>query len=70
MISERDLFVRTTDSHPCDERWTSWPAIQESAVVGGNVLLFEIFPSVGNLFLTLAEMVQVIYVVYIHKCAA
>lgn len=59
-ITETDLLVRTSQDQACDERWTSWPTIHESAVASGNVLLFRVFASIGNLFIALEHMMQVI----------
>ena len=52
-------LVRRSQSQACDDRWTPWPAIQKSAVASGNVLLYRIFPSIGNLFLVLEQLMQV-----------
>ncbi|CAM9205438.1 unnamed protein product [Ectocarpus sp. 12 AP-2014] len=53
-----DPFVRTTDDD-CDAVWASWPAVQETAITEGSVLVFDIFPSVGNLFVALHSIVKV-----------
>lgn len=58
-MPKTDQFMRDDEDQACDERWTSWPAMHESALAGDNVLVYQIFPAVGNLFLTLTEMVQV-----------
>lgn len=62
LIDETDQFVRTSQGQACDERWASWPATQAAGVASGNVLRFRIFPAIGNLFLTLGQMMQVIIV--------
>eukprot|EP00752_Nemacystus_decipiens_P012206 g10821.t1 len=59
LTEENNPLVRTSQGQECDERWTSWPAVQASALATGNILLFQIFPSIGNLFLTLETMMQV-----------
>ncbi|CAM9261505.1 unnamed protein product [Ectocarpus sp. 13 AM-2016] len=52
-----DFFVRTTDDD-CDAIWTSWPAVQETAIARGTVLVFDVFPSIGNLFITLHRIIK------------
>ena len=64
-------LVRRPEGQACDERWTPWPAIQKSAVASGNVLLFRIFPSIGNLFLVLEQLMQVRFLFVVgpfHTC--
>lgn len=51
-------LVNAPDS-TCDEMWTSWPDIQEKGLVGKNVLVINIFPSVGNLFIVLEAAISV-----------
>lgn len=51
-------FVHTTEED-CDPTWMSWPAVQEAAIAGGTMLVFDIFASVGNLFITLRGIIQV-----------
>lgn len=53
-----DRFVHTTEDD-CDPMWTSWPAVQEAAIASGTVLVFDIFSSVGNLFITLHCIIKV-----------
>lgn len=53
---ELDLFVRSSEE--CDDRWASWPVIQEEGLATGNVLLFRVFNSIGNLFIVMEHIVQ------------
>ena len=43
----------------CDDFWLSWPAMQERAIAQGTVVVFNVFASVGNLFLALDLLMQV-----------
>lgn len=43
----------------CNGIWTTWPVIQENGLTGHNVLVFRIFPSVGNLFIVLESAISV-----------
>lgn len=45
----------------CDDVWLSWPAVQERAFTDGTVLVFDVFNSVGNLFLAFDIMIKVEY---------
>lgn len=51
--------MRDDEDQACDERYMAWPAMHESALASDNVLVYQIFPAVGNLFITLTGMVQV-----------
>ncbi|CAM9634372.1 unnamed protein product, partial [Hapterophycus canaliculatus] len=53
-----DLFVNTMDDR-CDSMWTSWPAVQKAAIARGTFLVFNLFPSIGNLFNTLHDIVKI-----------
>lgn len=61
MHVETDSFVRT-QGRACDERWKSWPAIQASGLATGNVMVYRIMPSIGNLFITMANIMKVNHV--------
>ncbi|CAN0352336.1 unnamed protein product [Ectocarpus sp. 6 AP-2014] len=52
-----DRFVHTAGDD-CDPMWTSWPAVQEAAIANGTVLVFDIYASVGNLFLTFHSIIK------------
>ncbi|CAM9203762.1 unnamed protein product [Ectocarpus sp. 13 AM-2016] len=56
-VQRTDRFVPTTEDD-CDTVWTSWPEVQEAAIARGTVLVFDIFPSVGNLFITLRSVIK------------
>lgn len=43
----------------CDDFWMSWPAVQNRAIAHGTVVVFDVFASVGNLFLTLNVLMKV-----------
>ena len=43
----------------CDGFWLAWPAVQERAIARGTVVVFDLNDSVGNLFRTLALLMQV-----------
>lgn len=43
----------------CDEAWTAWPRVQNCAISEGNVMVLELFASVGNLFLMLSNAIKV-----------
>lgn len=43
----------------CDEAWRAWPSMQDSAISEGNVMVFQLFASVGNLFIMLSNAIQV-----------
>ena len=43
----------------CDDFWLSWPAIHRRAITHGTVVVFDVFASVGNLFLTLNILIKV-----------
>lgn len=53
-----DAFIRVTGEE-CNHIWTSWPAIQEASLARGTILVFDVFPSVGNLFIILHLVVKV-----------
>lgn len=43
----------------CQEFWLLWPAVNEKAISDGTFLIFDVFPSIGNLFLALKDLLQV-----------
>ena len=43
----------------CDDFWLAWPAVQERAIARGTVVVFDLNDSVGNLFRSLALLMQV-----------
>ncbi|CAM9095195.1 unnamed protein product [Scytosiphon promiscuus] len=53
-----DLFVSNADDR-CDAMWTSWPAVHETAIDRGTFLVFKLFPSIGNLFNTLNDVLKI-----------
>lgn len=52
------VFVNAPE-HTCKDVWASWPSIQEKGLADGNVIVFKIFASVGNLFIVLQRMISV-----------
>lgn len=36
-----------------------WPAVHEKAISDGTFLIFDVFPSIGNLFLAVQDLLQV-----------
>ena len=57
-------FIHTLGTTSCHEVWTSWPAVHKSAMNTGTVLMFRVFPSIGNLFITLGKIIKVIHSLY------
>eukprot|EP00904_Undaria_pinnatifida_P001892 jgi/Undpi1/11703/HiC_scaffold_36.g13998.m1 len=53
-----DDLVYAPDTE-CDEFWLSWPGVQERAIADGTVLVFDVFSSVGNLFIALEHAMKV-----------
>ncbi|CAB1118918.1 unnamed protein product [Ectocarpus sp. CCAP 1310/34] len=49
--------MSTTDDD-CDSTWSSWPSVQEAAVARGTVVVFNVFPSVGNMFVILHNIIK------------
>lgn len=43
----------------CSTFWSLWPAVHDNAMSDGTFLIFDIFPSVGNLFMTFGDMLKV-----------
>lgn len=43
----------------CNDFWLAWPAMQDRAIARGTVVVFDLNDSVGNLFRTLALLMQV-----------
>lgn len=43
----------------CNEVWREWPSIQTQAIFHDTFFVFELFPSVGNLFLTFFDILPV-----------
>ncbi len=52
--------MHTLGSGNCKELWTSWPEQHNAAIENGTILLFRVFSSVGNLFITLRHLMKVI----------
>lgn len=57
--SERGNSLVYAPNTTCDDFWLSWPPIQERAMADGTVLIFDVFNSVGNLFVTFDLMIKV-----------
>lgn len=57
-VQHETRFVRTVDDQ-CDLSWASWPAMNEAALANGTLLMFDLFPSVGNVLMVLGYVVQV-----------
>lgn len=52
------LFVHEPEA-TCSAYWRSWPAVQEKAIADKTVIVFDILPSVGNLFIALRSLAKV-----------
>lgn len=57
--SERGNSLVYAPNATCDDFWRSWPAVNEKAIADGTVLVFDVFNSVGNLFVTFDAMIKV-----------
>lgn len=57
-FDRRGHFVNAPDSS-CDDVWTTWRDVQEHGLASENVVVFKIFPSVGNLFVLLDAAISV-----------
>lgn len=53
-----DLFVYAPE-RTCSAFWTPWPAQQEKSVSDGTVIVYDVAPTVGNLFRYLADIARV-----------
>lgn len=59
-MGDRFVRIREEDGEGgCDEVWASWPAVQEAAVEKGTVVMFGLFPAVGNIFIVLENLIKV-----------
>lgn len=47
-----DSFVRVADVGMCDKSWSRWPAIQETAIENGTVMIWKMGTSIGNIMKT------------------
>lgn len=64
MISSRAMmimanFTDAANSEECGEVWESWPLTQEEALREGTLVVFKVFPSVGNFFMVLNDLITV-----------
>lgn len=57
--SQRGNSLVYAPNATCDNVWLSWPAMQEGAIAAGTVLVYDVIPSVGNLFITFNSMMKV-----------
>ncbi|CAM9750176.1 unnamed protein product [Ectocarpus sp. 13 AM-2016] len=52
-------LVNAPADSECDELWRTWPAMQESAIANGTVVVFDLVSRVGNAFMDLRNVIQV-----------
>lgn len=52
-------LVHAPADSECDELWRTWPAMQESAIANGTVVVFDLVSRVGNAFMDLRNIIQV-----------
>lgn len=52
-------LVHVPPDSECDELWRTWPAMQESAIANGTVVVFDLVSRVGNAFMDLRNIIQV-----------
>ena len=52
-------FVHDTTSKACSDRWENWVSEHERAPESDNVLVFQPFPAIGNLFIALGHLLAV-----------
>lgn len=43
----------------CDMEWESWGAVHSAGILNGNVIVYSIFTSVGNMFIVLKDLITV-----------
>jgi len=56
---EQNDFVQNSGVRGCTDEWTLWPEVHKAAIENWTILLFRLFPSVGNLFLALHNIIKV-----------
>ncbi|CAM9969505.1 unnamed protein product [Scytosiphon promiscuus] len=54
-----DRFVHTRNDEECDGVWASWPVVQEAALAKTQILMLDLFPAVGNMFIVLGNLIKV-----------
>ncbi|CAN0008770.1 unnamed protein product [Ectocarpus fasciculatus] len=52
-------LVHAPADSECDELWRTWPAMQDSAIANGTVVVFDLVARVGNAFMDLRHIIQV-----------
>ncbi|CAM9366398.1 unnamed protein product [Choristocarpus tenellus] len=46
-------------SSGCDPTWGSWPSVQDHGLINSQVIVFTVFPRVGNLFIALHDIIEI-----------
>ncbi|CAM9748754.1 unnamed protein product [Ascophyllum nodosum] len=52
-------FIKSTESSVCSDTWKSWPSDSARALESENIIVFRLFPAIGNLFLSLRRLIWV-----------
>ena len=52
-------FIKSTESSVCSGTWKSWPSDSARALESENIIVFRLFPAIGNLFLSLRRLIWV-----------
>lgn len=53
-------------SGSCRSAWQAWPSVQATGAEEKSFLVFRLFDAVGNLFLSLRQVIQVSSIVLDH----
>ncbi|CAM9252258.1 unnamed protein product [Scytosiphon promiscuus] len=59
-IRTGEAFVPHASDHACGSVWSGWAESQDAAVEAGTVLVFDVYSSVGNLFVTLGRLLPIV----------
>lgn len=57
--ASKNVFVHEPRYAECSNYWTTWPELQEKAVAAGTVIVLDVTPNIGNLFIVLRQTVRV-----------
>ncbi|CAN0529571.1 unnamed protein product [Ectocarpus sp. 12 AP-2014] len=58
-IASTERLPFLTPSGRCSSAWTSWPSFQAQGAKENTFLVFQMFPAIGNLFISLSYLMRV-----------